>query len=430
MHEFVNNLLGPYLMGLLIATAIGFIIGLEREFDAAMGNEHFAGLRTFSLTSILGYTITVLAKQFLPITLAIALPGFCIFITVFHFIKSQKDNANLGILTEISLLITFALGVLSALHFIKEALATSVITVSILSLKQQFKSLITRITQDELYAFIKFIVLSLLILPFLPDTGYGPNGIINPRSIGFVVVLTSLLSFIGYLLIKFGSVNRGILLTGLIGGTFSSTAVTWIFSTKSKENSTLSATYAGGIILACSVMFLRVLLLTYLFNPAIFSILVLPCLLMSFSGVVWVYIIYRKNKVSVSAPAIQLGNPVDIKNALFFGLLFAAIGLMIFYANKFWGNNGLYLSGMLSGITDVDAISINMANFAKRGGSLQLAVIVIVIAMLSNTIVKMLIATTKGTREERKWILYGLGTMIITGALYIFSKGYFLNNIN
>ena len=108
-------------MGLLIATAIGFIIGLEREFDAAMGNEHFAGLRTFSLTSILGYTITVLAKQFLPTTLAVAIPGFFVFITVFHFIKSQKDNANLGVLTEISLLITFTLGVLAALQLLQAA---------------------------------------------------------------------------------------------------------------------------------------------------------------------------------------------------------------------------------------------------------------------------------------------------------------------
>ena len=161
-----------------------------------------------------------------------------LFISVFHYSKIQKEN--FGIVTELSLALVFFLGVLSGLHYIKEALAVAVIASTLLTLKNKFRETISRITQVELFAFVKFLILSLLLLPFLPDKNYGPGELINPRSIGFVIVIVSSLSFIGYFIIKFFGAEKGILFTAFFGGTFSSTAVTWVFSSRSKENENLS----------------------------------------------------------------------------------------------------------------------------------------------------------------------------------------------
>jgi uncharacterized membrane protein (DUF4010 family) len=425
MHEYLNSVLGPYLLGMLVSAGIGLILGLEREFDTATGNEHFAGLRTFTLVTLLGYIITYLSKQYQPWIFALSLPGLFILLSIFHFAKTQKNN--LGIVTELSLLIAYSLGSLVAFHFIREAIAAAVVTTTILALKQKFKKIIARITQDELYAFIKFIILSLLILPFLPNKNFGPGGIINPQTIGLVVVITSSLSFIGYFLIKFGSADKGILLTAFLGGTFSSTAVTWVFSSKSKESPSLSNSYAAGIILASSVMFIRVLLVTYLFNNAIFLVLLVPCLILTLVGLAWVFFITRKIKQKTVSPPLQLGNPINILNALFFGVLFTGISVLVFYADKFLGTRGLYLSGVLSGISDVDAISISMARYARENNQLNIAVIVIVLAMLSNTVVKAVIAMTKGTTEVRKTISYGFGTMILAGLVYVIAAHRYLH---
>lgn len=417
MHDLLTSIIGPYLLGFLVSAGIGLIIGLEREFDAAMGNEHFAGLRTFILTSLLGYIITYISKTYLETILLITIPGLFILITIFHYVKGRKNN--LGFATELSLLIVFFLGVFVGLHYMREAMASAVIVTIVLSLRPQFKLLMAQITQEELYAFIKFIFLSLLVLPFLPDQKLGPNGIINPQSVGLVIVITSMLSFGGYFLMKFAGAKRGILLTGLMGGTFSSTAITWIFSSKSRETPTLSPIYAAGIIMASSVMYLRVLVITYLFNPSIFKVLLIPCIVMTLVGLGWVYIIHSKYNHQALTPALQLGNPMDIKNALLFGMLFMGITLLVFYADKYFGTKGLYFSGILSGVSDVDAISISMANYSKSNNRTNLAAIVIVLAILSNTVVKTIVGVIKSTPQARKWIIWGLGSMIISGAFNV-----------
>ncbi|RPE08897.1 MgtC/SapB family protein [Chitinophaga lutea] len=424
MYEYLNGILGPFLLGILVSAGIGLILGLEREFDTTTGNEHFAGLRTFALCTLLGYIVAYLSISHQPWIFALSLPGIFILLTFFHFAKTKKDNLGIG--TELALLIAYCLGGLVALHFIREALAAAVITITVLSLRQQFRKIVSRITQEELYAFVKFIILSLLILPFLPDKDFGPGGVINPQTIGLVVVITSSLSFVGYFLIKFGHPEKGILLTAFLGGTFSSTAVTWLFSSKSRESPALSDSYAAGIILAGCVMFMRVLLVTYLFNSNIFMVLLIPCLLLTSVGLLWVFFITRKVRQKTVSPPLQLGNPVNILNAMFFGALFTGISLLVFYADKFFGTSGLYVSGILSGISDVDAISISMARYAREAEQLPVAVIVIVLAMISNTVVKAAIAITKGAAAIRKTVAFAFGSMVLAGLVYVLTAYWLL----
>lgn len=417
MHDSLNNFFTPFLLSLIVALGIGLIVGMQREFENLSGKEHFTGLRGFAMMSMLGCVVTFLAVEFNINILIAVVPAIFLFISVFHYSKIKKEN--FGIVTELSLALVFFLGVLSALHYIKEALAVAVIVSTLLSLKTKFNETIGRITQDELYAFIKFIILSLLILPFLPDKSYGPGEIINPRSIGLVIVIVSSLSFIGYFIIKFFGADRGILFTGFLGGTFSSTAVSWVFSSREKGNENLSVQYATGIIIACAVMFVRVLIIAGLFNQEVFKLLLIPCGLMIVSASIVVYLLKRKTlSVSKSSP-IQLGNPLDISNVLLFGIQYVGITFFVYYANIYLGTKGLFITGIISGLADVDAINISMSKLSLIKINPSMAAIVILLAVLSNTVFKIGISYAKGSNKLRKQVLVGLMPSIIIALLSI-----------
>lgn len=417
MLDLLNNLLTPFLLSLIVAMGIGLIVGMEREFENLSGKEHFAGLRGFAIMSILGCIITFLAEKFNINILLVSVPGVFLFISVFHYSKIKKEN--FGIVTELSLILVFFLGVLSGLHYIKEALAVAVIVSALLTLKAKFNETISRVTQDELYAFIKFIILSLLLLPFLPDKNYGPGEIINPRSIGFVIVIVSSLSFIGYFIIKFFGAERGILFTGFLGGTFSSTAVTWVFSSREKENENLSVQYSTGIIIACAVMFVRVLIIAVLFNQEVFKWLFIPCGLMIVSASIVAFILKRKALSPSSSSPIQLGNPLDISNVLLFGLQYVGITFFVYYANIYLGTKGLFITGIISGLADVDAINISMSKLSLVKINPSMAAIVILLAVLSNTVFKIGISYAKGSNRLRKQVLVGLVPSIFIALLSI-----------
>lgn len=419
MEDILGVYLSPYLLSLIVSTGVGLIIGLEREFRKAGESDHFAGIRTFPLVAILGCIITYASLSVTKWLVVGASIAFIIFVSVTYFVRSSSGHS--GITTEVSLVIAFTLGAMTSLQLIREALAAAVITTTLLSLKGKFHTFVQTITEDELFAFIKFIVLSMLLLPFLPNTHFGPGGILNPQEIGLIVVIVSSLSFIAYLLIKFTGGHKGILLTALFGGLFSSTAVTWMLSSRSRAaGQANSAPYAAGIILACSIMFLRVALVAVIFNKFIFLSLILPCTLMFLAGLGFVVFLMRKEKDTRPVAAVDLGNPTNIINALGFGLLYIAISLLVYFAKLHLGNRGLVLSGLISGLADVDAITINISKMALGTSSVQLSVSVILIAMISNTIVKIGIALTKGDPRIRSRVSLGLVSAILVGVVTLF----------
>lgn len=417
MYDLLNNLLTPFLFSLIVALGIGLIVGMQREFESVSGKEHFAGMRGFAIMSILGCVITFLAEELNINIILVVAPAIFLFISVFHYSKIQKEN--FGIVTELSLALVFFLGVLSGLHYIREAVAVAVIASALLTLKSKFRETLSRITQDELFAFIKFIILSFLILPILPDKNYGPGAIINPQSIGFIIVVVSSLSFIGYFIIKFFGAEKGILFTAFFGGTFSSTAVTWVFSVRSEENESFSIQYAIGIIIACAVMLTRVLVVAALFNTAVFTWLLIPCGLMVLSSSAFAYFLKRKCKLPATSEPIQLGNPLDISNALLFGIQYVVITLFVYFAKIYLGTKGLLITGFISGLADVDAINISMSKLSLTQIDPSMAAIVILLAIVSNTIFKMGQAYLKGSKMLRKQVMIGLAPSIIIALLSI-----------
>ncbi|MGE0771380.1 MAG: MgtC/SapB family protein [Cyclobacteriaceae bacterium] len=412
MEKALSQLVTPYFLSLVVATGVGLIMGLEREFRKTT----FAGIRTFPLVSILGCVITFISQSTSVWLLVAAIASFILLIGITFFVRSSAGHE--GITTEVSLIAAFVLGSMTAIGLITEALAAAVIVTTLLSLKEKFHSFIAKLTTDELYAFIKFIIISMLVLPFLPDANYGPNGILNPRDVGWIIVIVSSLSFAAYLLTKFSGEDKGILYTSVLGGLVSSTAVTWMLSSQSRKGHD-GVIYALGIIVSSAIMFLRVALLALIFNRQIFALLIWPCMLMSLAGFGYVFLMMRRRKPAETTTQAVLNNPVDLVNALGFGLLYVGIALLVYYAHAYFGKQGLYLSALISGLADVDAITISVSKLAGDLYTLHVGMVVIIIAMLSNTLVKLTVSLVKGAPGLRRSVLQGFGLIVTAGSLYI-----------
>ncbi len=282
-----------FLYRMLVAAGIGFVLGLEREFSKHSEKEEiFAGVRTFTIVSLFGFITALLSFVLNEWVFAIGFLGVVFLVGLAYWIEANKGNT--GGTTEFATIFTYLLGGLTLLGFLTESLAFMVIVVVILSLKIKLKNIIGQLTQEEIYAFVRFVVIGLLILPFLPDKDYGLFNVINPREIGWVVVLTSGIGFVGYILMKFLGADRGILFTGIFGGMVSSTVVTWTFSKKSKEAPSLSSNYAMGIFAAATIMIVRVAVLVFIFNKALLEGLTIPLLVLLFTGLGVTFFFYNK----------------------------------------------------------------------------------------------------------------------------------------
>nr|HQU65313.1 DUF4010 domain-containing protein [Flavobacteriaceae bacterium] len=280
------------------------------------------------------------------------------------------------------------------------------------------KTFIKNITSEELFAFIKFSIIALLILPFLPKQDFGPEGLLNPFEIGAIVVIVSFLNFIGYFLVKYVGSQRGILLTAILGGLISSTAVSWIYASRSKESPELSKQYAAGIIIASAIMFPRLAVLAYIFNNAIIAFLVVPFTILTLICLVTALIFIKKDK-QVTETGISLGNPLNIWNALGFGAIYVAILFAVFYGNRFFGESGLYYSALIAGLADTDAITISMAKYVSLERKLTLSTNVILAATISNMVVKLAITYIKGSKRASKLVMAVFGSVVLVGISYI-----------
>ncbi|WP_291960715.1 MgtC/SapB family protein, partial [Maribacter sp.] len=244
-----------------------------------------------------------------------------------------------------------------------------------------------------------------------------PNELINPFEIGSIIVIVSFLNFIGYFLVKFVGSKKGILLTAILGGLISSTAVTWSYASRSVESPELSRKYAAGIIIASAIMFPRLALLTYIFNASLFKYVAIPFAIFSILCLTVSLLLIREdtNKPDTN---IKLGNPMNLLSAIWFGVIYVIILFAVFYSNKFFGESGLYYSALIAGLADTDAITISLAKFASDAEKIKLASSVIVTAVMSNMLVKLGISIFKGSKVTGKFVGYTFAGIIVVGVLY------------
>jgi uncharacterized membrane protein (DUF4010 family) len=409
-----------HLTGLLISIGIGFLIGIERQFskEAREHEEQFAGIRTFTLVSMFGFISGILSSFIGAWIFGATL--VCIFaFVIISYLQLSKLPSNKGATSEFALLITFMLGGLVFLKMVLFALIVMVVMLLLLTFRPGLHLFVEKLERKEILAIILFVVMSALVIPFLPDKNFGPYQLWNLKEIWQMVVLVAGTSLVGYMIAKFMG-ERGTMIAGLVGGLVSSTSVALAFSRKSKEAASASTSfyYAIGVISACTIMFPRILFEVYVINWELFLQLWIPVLIISLAGFGSAILIYRFRKGKSDADGIILKNPLDLFTAIKFALLYAVIQWLVKYAGENFGDNGTYIAGAISGITDVDAITLYMAKMAKSGGDSAIAINTILIAALSNTLVKFIIVLSIGSVELRKTGFFAFCAIFFTGSAY------------
>ncbi len=408
------------LIGLAISIGIGFLIGMERQFskETAEHQEQFAGIRTFTMVSMFGYLSALIGQVMGEWIFGLTL--VCVFaFVIVSYLRLSKTPGNSGATSEFALIITFVLGGLVFLGMILLALIIMVVMLLLLAFKPTLHLFVEKLKRQELLAIILFVVMSALVIPFLPDFNFGPYKLWNLKEIWKMVVLVSGTSLVGYMIAKFMG-NRGTMLAGVVGGLVSSTSVALAYSRKSTESKSVDTSfyYAMGVISACTVMFPRVLFEVYIVNLELAYDLWVPIALISLAGFGSAVLIYKFKKGNIRHNGIVLKNPLDLAIAIKFALLYAAIQWLVKYSSEQFGDSGTYIAGAISGITDVDAITLSMAKMAREGGNSVLAVNTILIATLSNTLVKFIIVIALGSDILKKIAFWGFMAMFLTGFSY------------
>ncbi|MDY9924110.1 MgtC/SapB family protein [Methanobacterium sp.] len=400
----------------LIALAIGALIGIERE--RKQEGAEFAGIRTFILIAIMG-TISAYISQFFPYFWIVAFAGLVVLVVLSYLVTTRK-NGDVGITTEVAAFLTFALGLVC---FTDEGMLVApifaIIITTLLAVKPHLHQFAHRISEKELINTLKFLIIAFVILPLLPDEVMGPLAVFNPFQIWLMVVFISAISFTGYILMKFIGPERGLGVTGIVGGLVSSTAVATSMAARVKESGLLMKAAVFATVVASSMMFLRMLFEVSVINPSLLPQLSAPMLVMGVLGIILGVIIWKKTEVRQMDADLKLDNPFSLKPALIFGALFLGILFLSKIANIYLGSGGVYLASIISGVADVDAITISMALLAPETIPPTTAVTAITLAAISNTVFKFLIALFLGTRKFGRNIGIIFLVIIIAGLITI-----------
>lgn len=410
-----------WLVRLAVATGIGFLVGLEREFakqvrdPATHGHtapeKQFAGLRTYTLIAVFGFMAASLTRYTGEWFLGASFLGF-IALVISAYLLTGRDG-EVGATTEITAIITFLLGALCFEGELLMAVGIAVFASLLLSFKLPLHRFVTTLTEQDIRAIIQFVIISALVLPFLPDEGYGPYGVWNPKEIWAMVVLVSGISLVGYLLTKVLGPRKGTLVAGTLGGLVSSTAVALSFARKAREGHAPAPHLAVSIVAASSIMFPRMLLEMLVVNDAMAVRLWPMFALVTAAGFTAAYLLLRRQVHGEPAAVAVLTNPLNFRVALQFALLYAAVGWLIAWAGDHFGHAGTYAAGALIGATDVDAITLRMARAARDVAMEQPAMITILLASMVNTLAKYAIVLVVGNAPIRRMVTPGFAALFL-----------------
>ncbi|EGR0933516.1 MgtC/SapB family protein [Vibrio parahaemolyticus] len=401
INEFAT---GEHLIwNLLIALLLGAIIGTQRGWVMrnSVEGSRVAGIRTFSLVGLLGGLVAILADLYSPLLLGFALIALVILACI-AFVMQQKKSRDISITGVVSLLVTFVLGSLAVSGEAVLAASAAVITAVVLDNKRELHQALQKLQEYELDAALRLLIISIVLLPLLPNQSYGPWNALNPYEIWWMVVLIASISFVGYFAIKIGGAKRGILFTSIFAGLSSSTALTLQFSHLSREQANISPLLASGILLSCGTMFPRLLIILFVINPQLVSLLWPIVMAMMAALYLPAWWIWRRSEVEQIEQSNKQSNPLALQSALFFGMMLAVIMLLSHALAELFGNAGVLILSALSGITDVDAISLALGRQSIQILSVTTAALGILIAASVNTIVKMSMVVAIG--DKKLWL--------------------------
>jgi uncharacterized membrane protein (DUF4010 family) len=404
--------------------AIGLLIGLERERHPAST----AGLRTFALTALFGTASALLGELGgtpWPTAIGLLLVGAMA-------VAAQRRDADPagdpGTTTTIAILLCFILGTMVWHGLAAIAASLAVVTTTLLYLKPELKGLSARITRRDMLSILQFGALSLVVLPALPDRGYGPHGALNPHQIWLMVVLISGVSLAGYVALRLVGARHGLLLVGFMGGLVSSTATTATFARRARVDAAEGAASAVVVLLAGSVVFARVALVCAVVAPTLLPqlapALMAGCAPMLVAGLANLRRLpAATNPAQAAAP--QVGNPAELSTAVTFGAFYALVLLLAAELTQRLGGTGLYGVALVSGLTDVDALTLSSLRlFGVASISAEQAVVAIALAFLANIGFKFAMACWIGgsalaRRSALGFVASAAALLVAAGLAYI-----------
>lgn len=409
---------------LALALAIGLLIGLERGWkDRQVADQsRVAGLRTFALIGLLGGVSGVLSA---PLGAAVLVAAFLTLAAVLGvaYAQSAGRRGDLGLTTEMAALVTFALGALAARGFQKEAAASAVVVTALLGFKPVLHGWLERLGRAELEAALKFLLLSVAVLPNLPDRGYGPWNALNPYHIWWMVVIIAAISFAGYIAVKLLGSKGGLLATSVLGGLISSTAVTLSLARADQRAPRAYLLHAAGIVVASTIMFPRILVEVSAVNASLLRLLIPSFAAMAGAGFIGAGLLLWRAPRDGHGEAPAFKNPLELGAALFFGAVLALVTLASVGLKLRFGENGVYATALTAGLMDVDAITLSLARLAKDGAvEPAVAANAILLAAAANQVAKIALAAAVSSTRLGLAAASVLGTSLAAGGavLYFF----------
>jgi len=372
-----------------VALAIGLLFGLERGWHGLQEAEErrVAGVRTFGLIGLLGRASGLLTRALEPPVYGfafLAVTG----VMIAAYALNYRDERDRGITSLVAALVTFALGSLATLGYRVTAAAAAVVSVLLLGFKPQLHHWVSALEGKELHATLKLLLISVVLLPILPNQGYGPGQAFNPYEVWWMVVLIASISFVGYFAIKVAGPDKGTVVTSLFAGLASSTALTVHFSRLARRDRADSNLLSAGILFANGTLFPRILIIVGLIQPGLVQRLALPMALMALLVYAPGVLLWTWRRSDADGDAIRLDNPLELSTAVKFGAFLAVVLLLSTVLKDTFGDAGVLALAATSGVADLNAITLSMARMSQDSISAPLAVTAVVLATATNGVFK------------------------------------------
>ncbi len=395
----------------------------QDKADDKETEEEFLGLRTFTVLSLVGFAAALASERF-PGLAPVVMAGVTLVVIAMYFRVVEHGS---GITTEVAAIGTCGLGILCRYHPQAAGVIALVLTV-ILASKRFAHETVRKMRRVELTDTLKFLVIILIILPLLPNRALDPYGAFNPYKVGFLVVLISGISFVGYFLTRILGARRGLGLTGVLGGLTSSTAVTAAMAAEAKQEPRLRSICAFSTVAANATMFVRVLVVVALLDRElvmhlIWSVGAMAIVAAGAAVVLWL-VASKASRAGGEGPSkVKLKNPFSLGPAIKFALFFVGILFVAKLAKMYFGDSGLFAAAGLSGLADVDAITLSIAEQARDASlARDVGAIGITIAVVSNSVVKTGIAIYSGGWKFGRLVGMCLGLATVVGLVVVFIK--------
>ena len=399
---------------ILVVLFLSFLTGLEREERKGAAEHYtFGGVRTFPLVGLLGYAMALLASgELLPITLGFGVVGGFLMLSYRH---KLQDSGTAGVTTEMSGLATYLVGALVYKEQFWIATTLSVASMFLLELKAALESLAKRTTGEEILTFTKFLLLTAVILPVLPNKEFGPFQI-NPFRTWLVVVAVSAVSYGSYVIQKLTKGQGGVLLAAILGGAYSSTVTTIVLSRRAAREYH-AGVFSAGILMASGVMYLRLAALLFLFNRTLFLALGAPFAALAALAAIASWLLFRlpDHKRGEVKREYEPHNPLELRAALLFALLFLVMLIATRLAIVYLGKAGVYGLAAVMGVTDVDPFIMGMTQSAGSITPVPVGAAAILVAASSNNVVKGIYALALGDRATGRRSLFLLTGLALLG---------------